>query len=250
MRCLNRVYDAAGDCPVCHMKLKPYVAVKRTSLGYSCPLHRSKKVFDKGGLCPFCGLQLKEVFDGPPPPHGTASTLRLWPLVDGKTALYHRPYEVRKIAVDRLLRGAGRIRGLRMTMELSRAQAAGLSRGDSAMVMPPQGFSRQIQAEVESVAPGGRTILRLSRPIPGASWGLAEIRGVWEPSLAVPLEALLESGGSTRVFVRHGETFEPREVSVTARGESLASVTGVGEGEVVAGSGVFWLEAEWRMGHP
>jgi hypothetical protein len=37
MRCLNRLYDRAGDCDVCHMKLKPYQAKPRKVIGYMCP---------------------------------------------------------------------------------------------------------------------------------------------------------------------------------------------------------------------
>jgi hypothetical protein len=250
MRCLNRVYDREGDCDVCHMKLKPYQAPIRKKLGYHCPLHRSDKIFDKGGPCPFCGLQLKELFDGPRPPQPASSGLRQWPLLNGKTAVYFRPYEVRKLRVERILRSAGPLLGRRLSLRLPKAESRRLKPGGSAMVMPPQGFARPVQAEIESVDVSGRLILRLSRPLPGVKFALAELLVYGDEALAVPLEALSGDSGQEKVYVMHGEDFEPRAVTVTARGESYAAVSGLEAGETVAGAGVFWLEAHWRMEHP
>lgn len=249
MRCLNKLYTHPGDCNVCHMDLKPYAESKRKLLGYHCPLHRSAKVFDKSGNCPFCGLQLKELYDGPPPPR-IESDLQLWPLVDGKTAVYLRPFEVRKIGVESYVRAAGRLQGRRLSLRLDAAQRRGLKVGSSAMTMPAQGYARQVLATVTALGPGDVVTLQLVRPIPDVTWALAELRVASAPTLAVPLAALVESDGQARVFVRRDESYEPRAVTVTARGESYASVQGLSEGETVAGAGVFWLEAQWRMEHP
>ncbi len=250
MRCLNRVYALEGECDVCHMKLKPYVTPKRKLMGYNCPLHRSDKIFEKGGACPFCGLQLKEAFDGPPHPHLAHAGLRQWPLLNGRTAVYFRPFEVRKIGIEKYLRGAGRLRGLRLSVRIPKTQQRGLKRGLSAMVMPPQGYSRPVLATIDGLGPGDQVTLRLTRPIVGSAWALTELRVTFAPALAVPLTALLEYDDKTHVFVMRGENFEPRAISVTARGESYAAITGLEAGEFVAGTGVFWLEADWRMEHP
>jgi hypothetical protein len=247
MRCLNRLYEHAGDCDVCHMKLKPYKARARKLLGYLCPLHRSEKVFDKGGVCPFCGLALKEHYDGPPPPKAKWNSLQPWATLEGKTAVFYRPYDVRVVGIESLLRGAGPLRGRRLSVRLP---SRGLRRGDSAMVMPPQAYTRPVLASVEHIGRGGRVELRLSRPIPGADWASAEIRRQHAPDLAVPLTALVEGAGPPKVYVMHGEAFEPRTVTVKLRGESYATISGLEAGERIAASGVFWLDAEWRMEHP
>lgn len=249
MRCLNRSYAKPGDCPVCHMALKPYEVKARKLKGYHCPLHRSEKVFDKGGACPFCGLALKELYEGGPPLLPAESGLRQWPLLEGKTAVYYRPYTVRPIGVERLLRGAGALKGTRLDLRLPAAQRQGLTKGISAMVSPPQGYARPVLASVDALGPGDAVRLRLVRPLDG-DWALAELRVAGPPTLAVPLPALLEQDGRSRVFVMQGEQFEPRTVTVTTRGESYAAVQGLAEGETVAGAGVFWLDAEWRMAHP
>jgi hypothetical protein len=249
MRCLNRLYDHAGDCGVCHMKLKPYKPTPRKLIGYSCPLHRSEKIFEKGGVCPYCGLNLKEHYEGGPPPLPADSGLQQWPTLSGKTAVYYRPYQVREIGVERIVRAAGPLKGTRLSLRLPKEERQGLRMGSSAMVMPPQG-SRPVLASVEVLGPGEKAVLRLVRPLPGVEWATAEIRIESEPALAVPLQALLEKNGQVSVFIINGEFFEPRTVTVSTRGESYAVLEGVQVGEIVAGAGVFWLDAEWRMEHP
>jgi hypothetical protein len=118
------------------------------------------------------------------------------------------------------------------------------------MAMPPQGFSRPVLASVESVGADGQVRLRLARELEGIDWALAELRVQGPPQLAVPLAALIERDGAAKVYVMAGEHFEPRAVTVTARGESYAAVEGLAAGETVAGSGLFWLDAEWRLAHP
>lgn len=250
MRCLNRLHDAPGDCPVCHMKLKPYRPAVRRLLGYSCPLHRSERIFEKGGPCPFCGLTLKEHYDGPPPPLPAHSGRQQWAALNGKTAVYYRPYEVRAIGVERIVRGAGPLQDRDLRLRLTRDQRQGLKPGLSAMVMPPQGFARPVLATLTALGPGDQARLRLARPIPGSDWATAEIRVESRPQLAVPLPALLEADGTSTVFVMQGEFFEPRTVTVQSRAESYAVVQGLQAGETIAGAGVFWLDAEWRMEHP
>jgi hypothetical protein len=250
MRCLNKLYEHGGECDVCHMRLVPYQPKARKLLGYTCPLRLSPVVFDKGGRCPYCTLQLKETYDGPPPPKSFKGPRSPWPELEGRTAVYFRPYTVRPFGVERLLRAAGRLSGRRLALRLPPREAARLKKGGTAMIVPPQGYAHPVLAEVESLGAGGRVVLLAARALPGIEWVLAEVRVVDPPSLAVPLAALCEGGSRSRVFVKRGEAFEARDVTVTARGENFASVAGIADGEVVAGSGTFWLEAQWRMDHP
>lgn len=216
MRCLNRSYAQAGDCPVCHMKLMPF----------------------------------KAPVGGGPQPLPAKAGLRAWPELGGRTAVYFRPYAVRRLGVERRIRAAGPLNGRRLSLRLGSEERRGLKRGGSAMVLPAQGSPRPVLAEIESLGPGAVAVLKLSRALPGSAWALAELRVQDPPSLAVPLAALIEADGSAKVFVMDGEGYAPRSVTVTARGEDYASVEGLEEGETVAGSGVFWLEAQWHLDHP
>ena len=207
MRCLGKVYDHPGECPVCHMKLNPWGA-----------------------------------------PRHSPSHLSPWEALGGKTAVYFRPYLVQRLQPDRILRVAGPMRGTRLSARLPAGVETGLRPGLSAMIMPPQGYSRPAFGTVESVA-GGSVVIRSPRAFPEAAYALAEIRLPAAPSLAVPAEALAESEGRARVFVKRGESFVPQNVELLSRGESYVGVSGLAEGDVVAGAGVFWLEAQWRMDH-
>jgi hypothetical protein len=248
MRCLHKVYGGAGKCDVCGMalvKLEPKGAPEGGQLkGYTCPMRLSTRLFDTGGICPFCHLQLRPFYASALPQAG------IWPELGDKTALYLRPYEVKPVSVVSFVRGAGKLSGRRLVLRLGAEARRGLRPGLSAMIAPPEGYSKPVLGSVESLGPGDEVRIAANRPLPGVEWAAAEIRLASPPVLAVPLPALLEEGGSARVFVAKGESFEPREVRVTARGESLAAVSGLAEGEVVAGSGAFWLDAQWRMEHP
>jgi hypothetical protein len=249
MRCLGKVYDHAGECVVCHMKLVPVEQPQGALLGYSCPLHYSQKIFDKPGKCPFCSLELKPVYSGAKPAALKHAHINPWEELEGKTAVYFRPYTVQKLQPDTLFRVAGRLRGTRLNAALPAGAAKRLKAGMSAMIMPPQGYSRPAFGSLESVGPGDKAVIRSPRAFPGVDYALAEIRVPAAPSLAVPTEAISESDGHATVFLKRGDAYIPWAVSVTARGESYASVSGLAEGDVVAGSGVFWLEAQWRMDH-
>jgi Cu(I)/Ag(I) efflux system membrane fusion protein len=77
-----------------------------------------------------------------------------------------------------------------------------------------------------------------------------EIRIPGPETLAVPLESLSEDSGETRVFVELQGRYEPRALKLGLRGERFAEVAaGLKEGDTVASSGLFWLEAQWRMDH-
>ena len=66
----------------------------------------------------------------------------------------------------------------------------------------------------------------------------------------MPQEALSEDGQEAHVFVKGAGGFAPQPVKVLSRGESFVALSGLKAGDVVAASGVFWLEAQWRMDHP
>ena len=53
----EKVYDKAGDCPVCGMDLVKAPELMTTKTMYTCPMH-PEIVQDKPGDCPICGMDL------------------------------------------------------------------------------------------------------------------------------------------------------------------------------------------------
>lgn len=52
----DKLYDKAGDCPVCGMDLVPQANISQKK-EYSCPMH-PEVVKDEPGACPICGMDL------------------------------------------------------------------------------------------------------------------------------------------------------------------------------------------------
>ncbi|WP_394993793.1 heavy metal translocating P-type ATPase [Emticicia sp.] len=52
----EKVYDKAGDCPVCGMDLVQQASLSQ-SLQFTCPMH-PEIVKDEPGICPICGMDL------------------------------------------------------------------------------------------------------------------------------------------------------------------------------------------------
>src|SRR5690606_18999139 len=52
----EKVYDKAGDCPVCGMDLVQQPVLSQ-SQQYTCPMH-PEIITDKSGSCPICGMDL------------------------------------------------------------------------------------------------------------------------------------------------------------------------------------------------
>ena len=76
-----------------------------------------------------------------------------------------------------------------------------------------------------------------------------EVSVDYPPAIAVPVEAVLDSGLRKTVFVERGEgRFEPREVRTGWRlGDKVEIVEGLTAGERVVVSGTFFLDSESRM---
>jgi hypothetical protein len=232
-----------------HWRGKPVTAVAEHRV---CPMRCLHKTYDNPGKCPVCHMDLVRVDRGQArPPHFDP-----WQKVGGRSAVYFRPYEVRKVQIDRLLRVAGSLskdhRHLEARLPVGEEAP---KRGTSAMLMPALGYMRPVLGSVERVGQDGRLRIKASRALDGFDQVSAEIRLPGPLVLAVPLEAVQENETSQQVFVRMGsgpgEAYAPRVVRLGQRGERFAEVlSGLTEGDVIAGSGLFWLEAQWRMDHP
>jgi Cu+-exporting ATPase len=53
----DKVYDKAGDCPVCGMDLVKVPEVNVRTISYTCPMH-PEVIQDEPGSCPICGMDL------------------------------------------------------------------------------------------------------------------------------------------------------------------------------------------------
>ncbi len=53
----DKIYDKAGNCPVCGMILQQIPDVNSTKIVYTCPMH-SDVIKENSGSCPICGMDL------------------------------------------------------------------------------------------------------------------------------------------------------------------------------------------------
>lgn len=212
MRCLHRVYNKPGHCPVCHMELVPQGSANAPA-----------RALDQ----------------------------ELWPRVQGRTAVYFRPYTVALQPIDRTLRLAGTVSAdhQHLSAELPLDEALP-PLGTAGMLAPAEGYARPLLGFVDQ-AGHGKVRVRATRRLEGVEHAVVELRLPGPQVLAVPQEALKESEGRAWVFRERGGAYEPVSVTVGLRGERFVELrSGVALGDVVAGSGLFWMEAQWRLDHP
>jgi cobalt-zinc-cadmium efflux system membrane fusion protein len=87
--------------------------------------------------------------------------------------------------------------------------------------------------------------------VPGEGLATAEVRVSRAAALAVPVEAVCRRQGRDLVYRREGAGFRPVEVRTGFWGERFVEVTsGLKPGDEVAGSGLFWLEAQASLQPP
>ena len=69
------------------------------------------------------------------------------------------------------------------------------------------------------------------------------------PAIAVPVDAVVDTGLQQAVFVRNGESmFERRDVRTGKKfGDRIQILDGLKSGEQVAVSGTFFIDSETRM---
>ena len=78
----DKVYDDAGDCPVCGMDLVKVPNLTAASIQYTCPMH-AEIVKEKPGDCPICGMDL----------------VQMEPAADEEEAVYQKLLNKMKISV-------------------------------------------------------------------------------------------------------------------------------------------------------
>lgn len=108
----------------------------------------------------------------------------------------------------------------------------GLAAGVTIPAQPNRMFQGKVQTIVPSLDPEKRTArLRVVLPnpdgllTPGMFATLSITIGTEPSAVAVPIEALIEQGGSVFVFVKNGEQFVKQEVVVAARDGQYAQIS-------------------------
>ena len=119
-------------------------------------------------------------------------------------------------------------------------------------------FSARVSNVLPQVDPVSRTLkLRLEADNPGFAlrpdmFVDVELPVSMPAGLAVPVDAVIDSGEDQRVFVQRANgVFEPRKVQTGWRsGDRVEIVKGLSEGERVVASGTFLVDSESRLKSP
>jgi len=145
--------------------------------------------------------------------------------------------------------------------EVDEEEAANLRPGGAARITLSAG-GRELPARItdslpQSEAGGGTVKLRLEVENPGFKLRPEMLVDVELPvrlpaGITVPVDALVDSGVRTRVYIEHGEgVFEPREVETGWRnGEQVEIRKGVQPGERVVVAATFLVDSESRLKSP
>jgi hypothetical protein len=214
MGCLNgKVYPEPGNCPVCHMKLKP--------------------LFKKGSLEESQGTVESQRVPNKRKPIRSIDSYRIY-------------YKF----VDRIVYTAGRLspNGLLLYAEIDPSQIPGIQKGQEVLVSPGGGGITRILGKVQKVPAGGWVVCELSRPALGNRYARVEISADGPLCLAVPTGAVWQNGDKNYVFLMNKAPYQQCEVKLGVWGEHFVQVTqGLHEGDVVASSGLFWLASEMYL---
>jgi cobalt-zinc-cadmium efflux system membrane fusion protein len=128
----------------------------------------------------------------------------------------------------------------------------GLAGAVTVPAYPGQVFEGKVQAVIPSVDREKRTsrlrvVLQNGKGLlePGMFATLSITVGTEPSAVAVPIDALIEQGSSTFVFVKNGEQFVQQDVVVSARDETYAQISfGLVPNDIVVTDGVMQLYAK------
>lgn len=134
--------------------------------------------------------------------------------------------------------------------------------GSAAVVKLPYETGRDIRAKVSyiqpQVDPATRTLkVRLEAPNPGLAlkpdmFVQVEFQFAVAPRLAVPADAVINTGLRKTVFVDRGNgNFEPRRVETGVRfGDRIQVLSGLSPGERIVTAGAFLIDSEAQLKNP
>jgi Cu(I)/Ag(I) efflux system membrane fusion protein len=163
------------------------------------------------------------------------------------------PVAVQQVQV--WIRTAGTLGADRRTITavLSEEDGARVRPGQRARAFSPRSITRMNQGDVASVSRRGAevavTIVMPGPAVDASRHFVVEIVTDVGERLAVPNEAILESGGRQVVYVQEADgSYAPREIAIGLRGELYTEVLGgVHQGEQVVTIGSFFIDAEHRL---
>jgi hypothetical protein len=156
------------------------------------------------------------------------------------------------------VRTAGVIDAARKTITgtISLAESSLVSVGQRVRAFPPESRSRMYQARITQVVKQADRAA-ISATLPGfglenSSRYVLEIVTERGDFLSVPNEAILETGGTRRVYVQEADGgYAPREIQTGLQGELFTQVVdGLTPGEQVVTTGSFFIDAEHRLKQP
>ena len=142
--------------------------------------------------------------------------------------------------------------------EVPEANIANVNIGTRAVVDFPASGRPPFEARIDFVYPTlserTRTLrVRLSAANSSGAlrpglYGTVAFESVGKPVIAVPRDAVVDTGQQQHVFVANGELFEPRTVTLGVQLADRVEIrTGLTEGEQIAAAGVFLLDSESRL---
>ncbi len=215
---------------------------------YTCPMHcLNGKTYPGPGRCPICHMELVPVVNPQILGDARSQDGRNEVQIEGKTSMGFSSYQVQRRSIESIIWTAGRLspNGLRLEAEVDPATEAGFQKGGLAIVTLDADSSSAFVAKIESLSNQGRITLRLSRPAPGSRYAQAQMIREKPDCLAIPLNALWYQNGKNYVYLMDKGIPQMREVQLGLKGEHFVEVVqGLVEGDTIAESGLFFLNAE------
>lgn len=282
------VRDAPGTCPICNMNLEeveldsaepgvkptagpagslaPADAAKSQPKAggkpfYQCPMH-PQIVREHPGTCPICYMELERMeADSAAEAPAAAGTA-----VAGKAGFKLSAERQQLIGVKvakaelkslkRTLRLAGRAGGGQVVAQLQELDSGVVKAGQAAWVVGPEGSS--VKARVVAVDNNLDALTRCyavlvslaSRPawLRGGIYVDVHVVAELGKGLAVPRDAVFDTGERKVAFVRLGTRFEPRALALGAVGDEEVFIKdGVKAGEEVVVGANFLIDSEARF---
>jgi hypothetical protein len=203
------------------------------TLLYHCPMEcLNDKTYELPGACPVCHMELVP-FQPKPPVHRVGGFAR---------------FAAQKQTVDRIVWISGALSaGSRLNARLNPADAPLVKAGQTCVVYPRFITAPPVWGKVISLS-GTAAAIQLQGTFKPGTFVLVEIHAAWPADLAVPVEAVWQSGGDDFVFRKDGDAFPPRKVKVKVWGDRFVQIAeGLQAGDVVATGALFWLAAEAKL---
>jgi hypothetical protein len=140
-----------------------------------------------------------------------------------------------------------------ITASVSRSEGQRIKVGQRGRVFSPESRARMHQVTVSDVSLRGDSVI-VTATVAGQAldrtrYFVVEIVTEDDGFLSVPNEAILESDGTQRVYIRAADgQYVPQEITVGLRGERYTQVVeGLSAGQQVVTIGSFFIDAEQRL---